>query len=330
MTTMFTFLIFVFLSFTHLCTSTVYTCNRQSSCGCSLQATVTLSRIIGGESVQIPHTWGWMGSLRRNNIHQCGASLLSPYFAITAAHCLQDLQSISQLSLNFGTNNLSAIGDLHEIRRVITHPLFNRTSFTNDIAILVLRRSVDTSRFKITPICLPTQYNLDDTISEFPPAGQSLVALGWGTTIPFRRMTATMLQQVTLEAIGNDEQICIDAINDNVVQFCAGSRDGTKDTCAGDSGGPLMMFNDGRWYLMGITSYGRSCADPNQPGIYTRVSYYDSFIRSVINSQELFPKDTNEFARFEQNRSRAAGMTRRQMSTWIIFLFVFCLHFIFK
>jgi secreted trypsin-like serine protease len=58
------------------------------------------------------------------------------------------------------------------------------------------------------------------------------------------------------------------------------------DTCEGDSGGPLMHFTKAKqWELVGITSYGSSnCTLPVKPGVYTRVSAYHNFIKSVITS----------------------------------------------
>jgi secreted trypsin-like serine protease len=50
------------------------------------------------------------------------------------------------------------------------------------------------------------------------------------------------------------------------------------DTCQGDSGGPLMAFVNNRWVLAGLTSSGYGCAEAGYPGVYTRVSYFISFI----------------------------------------------------
>ena len=56
------------------------------------------------------------------------------------------------------------------------------------------------------------------------------------------------------------------------------------DTCQGDSGGPLTMFNsNNQWILVGLTSYGRGCAQPNYSGVYTRVAAFEDWIKSTMN-----------------------------------------------
>jgi hypothetical protein len=51
-------------------------------------------------------------------------------------------------------------------------------------------------------------------------------------------------------------------------------------TIKGDSGGPL--FNAANQKLVGIVSWGYGCADPNYPGVYSRVSVGYDFINSKI------------------------------------------------
>ena len=51
----------------------------------------------------------------------------------------------------------------------------------------------------------------------------------------------------------------------------------------GDSGGPLVATSeDGTVQVIGIVSWGLSCAEKNAPGAYTNVLQYKDFIESVI------------------------------------------------
>lgn len=73
-------------------------------------------------------------------------------------------------------------------------------------------------------------------------------------------------------------------ITSNVV--CAGLASGGKDSCEGDSGGPLTIYDHKRraWLLVGIVSNGIRCAEPNLPGVYTRISSFLPWIAAVTAS----------------------------------------------
>jgi hypothetical protein len=56
--------------------------------------------------------------------------------------------------------------------------------------------------------------------------------------------------------------------------FCAGTSLGERDTCVGDSGGPMVVpLASGEYRLVGATSYGaEDCGSVEVPGVYTRVA----------------------------------------------------------
>lgn len=55
----------------------------------------------------------------------------------------------------------------------------------------------------------------------------------------------------------------------------------------GDSGGPLVSKTANQWVQAGIVSWGQGCAEPGFPGVYARVSQYQSWITSYIGSDQL-------------------------------------------
>lgn len=255
--------------------------NRQRLCGFSPRPGFFFPRIIGGEVVKHAKMWPWVASLQHDNRHQCGASLVSSKFALTAAHCVYGINP-HRLSLTFGVKDISKAGNIFYVKNMTIHPKYDGNFFLNDIAVLELNQPVDLNRLDFTPICLPSiDSSIGDSI-DYPVDGTKLIAIGWGTVDPLIRAPSMLLRQVTLQAIAIEHPSCQETINNATMQFCAGVHQGGKDTCFGDSGGPLMMFSDNSWQIVGITSFGANCGLPGFAGVYTRVLHYDSFIRNVI------------------------------------------------
>mmetsp|Transcript_32301 Transcript_32301/g.78834 ORF Transcript_32301/g.78834 Transcript_32301/m.78834 type:complete len:201 (+) Transcript_32301:2-604(+) len=67
------------------------------------------------------------------------------------------------------------------------------------------------------------------------------------------------------------------------------------DSCLGDSGGPLFMKGKsaGEDRLVGLVSWGRGCAEPGYPGVYTNVPYFFDWIVETVCSR--WPKDSPEY-----------------------------------
>jgi secreted trypsin-like serine protease len=78
--------------------------------------------------------------------------------------------------------------------------------------------------------------------------------------------------------------------SDPGLELVAGSPFLDRDTCKGDSGGPVYIDIDGQWFLAGATSRGVSptpgaVSDPQRlcgdGGIYVRIDKYLDWVKSV-------------------------------------------------
>ncbi|KAI5706071.1 hypothetical protein M8J75_004581 [Diaphorina citri] len=261
-------------------------------------------RIIGGYIVQLG-AFPWiarigfdMGEGRGRLSYNCGGSLISKYYVVTAAHCAVIPSIIS--SVRLGEHDANSDPDcspdhrqcappVQDIRvvKVISHEHFSgEPNMRNDIALLRLERPPRLNAY-VQPICLPygpgmtRTHDKDDTI-----------VAGWGLTekkIPSHILLGVnqlVYDRYLCTAIYERNGISIDT---NKGQLCVGGKVG-KDSCNGDSGGPLMWMGSfdrsisARTYLLGIVSLGPStCGMLRIPGVYTRTSY---FLRWILDNMQ--------------------------------------------
>ncbi|XP_067379615.1 transmembrane protease serine 9-like [Channa argus] len=248
--------------------------SQQDVCG---QAVLN-TRIVGGQSAS-PGSWPWQVGLFSNG-GRCGGSLINNQWVLTAAHCFSSTDP-SGLIVLLGGQSLAALGPnavLLRVTQIINHPNYNPSTMENDISLLKLSSPVNFNNY-ILPVCLAasnsTFYRGTDTWA----AGWGNIASGVPPPAPYN------LMEVEVPVVGNRQCNCdygVGTITDNMM--CAGVTAGGKDTCEGDDGGPLVSKQNGRWIQGGITSFGIGCALPNLPGIYTRVSRYQSWISNLITS----------------------------------------------
>ncbi|XP_064114231.1 transmembrane protease serine 11D-like isoform X3 [Macrobrachium nipponense] len=240
------------------------------------------NRIVGGiEALPGEYPWAvvFMKATQNGSVSGfCGGSLVSSSWIISAAHCFNYVANPLDVLVMLGRCDLPDSSEgLLKIVEVIIHPEFSpRSDFSNDLSLVKLEKPVGFTS-SIIPICLAT-------LEDDPLPSNATVVVGWGHT-QSGGSWSRKLQSVSVAAISLEEcqTLYEGTFVITPVMLCAYSPG--KDACQGDSGGGLVrLASDGRWVLVGIVSFGKGCAEDNAPGVYARVSSFNSWISEITSS----------------------------------------------
>ncbi|XP_021703503.1 serine protease snake isoform X2 [Aedes aegypti] len=229
---------------------------RRTNCSTSIDLIVNGEEAIVGE---FPHQALLGVPMENGSSNQwdfyCGGSLISEWFILTAAHCKSPT-----------------------IVRLGEHDLREPTYDEEDIE---LARQVEFNQM-IRPACLWTSdpFNMSN-----------VVATGFGRTEHGNQHGSPVLMKAVLNVM--DQMKCRRKFTGylkltegiKAEQMCVGSKEGRKDTCYGDSGGPIQVATDVNtcaYYIVGITSYGGVCGIGTSESVYTKVASYLDWIEQTV------------------------------------------------
>ncbi|KAF6204822.1 hypothetical protein GE061_018984 [Apolygus lucorum] len=260
-------------------------------------------RIAGGERASIAQ-FPFMVAIFHKQKLECGGSLLTTMHVLTACHCvviameavLDDKnippKNYREMYLEAGSERQNE-GLWRSAKRVMKHPECVRTvkSWIYDVGMVVSKRKFLLTRGKIELLPLPSFHDI--SLREMATNGTNCVTAGWGR-IKEKGKKSPYLMKLSLKLLDFDicnEQMEIEGNKletelrfQEESQICTVGLDG-KDTCTGDSGGPLICPNPSgaARILCGVVSWGIGCGR-GIPGVWARLDVALPWIQTTLTS----------------------------------------------
>jgi secreted trypsin-like serine protease len=207
----------------------------------------------------------------------CGGTLVGSRQFLTAGHCAANDLGLALPPSSFlvrlgNVDRTPPAPDNYSVVKNDLNAAFNSETLQNDTAMLTLNRPAPYEPMRV----------VDDNEDALWAPGTLARIIGWGTTCSDTCSDSRFLLKADVPIIpddrcGADYPDPPDPTDfDPTTMVCAADAEGTPpssshDTCQGDSGGPLLVPDGGFFALAGTVSWGVGCADPADPGVYTRI-----------------------------------------------------------
>lgn len=232
----------------------------------------------------------------------CAGVLTTPSTVVTAAHCLVDPKTgqkfaTDELLVGFGPQLTLGQLQIEQVASIDIHPKYELRTARHDIAVITLANPRSD-----VPVITPLRPSDQPTYVQTDTPAQ---VVGWGNTSPTGSAFPERLRVGNVvifpdASCGEGASHTIRGLRFNGFRpgeafpeemICAAgvtAESRVIDSCQGDSGGPLIVGEGVAARLVGLVSWGDTCAT-NYPGVYTRTSAMVEFLQGIGALVSLAP-----------------------------------------
>lgn len=204
----------------------------------------------------------------------CGVTLIDPHWGVTAAHCLKNnlaqYDSPIGWTVQFGSPDVTKGGEVAEVSRFFRIAAPGELWWDKDVMLLRFDKAVSQ-----TPIPI---------VSERPAVGTPVRILGWGdSSTEGDPVYPKMLQEADVEVLPPSG-----CPSNGEGALCVGG--GKAAAANADSGGPALVHQGDGWATAGVLT-GGDPRNPESAGVYTDLTKYADWIRTIMATHESIPDD---------------------------------------
>lgn len=196
----------------------------------------------------------------------CGTTIISEQWIITTAHCCKSVKDYPLVNVKVSSNSARwKFGIPHDVIDIVPHGNYTPKTITHNICLVKVRQPFTETHEIPVPIAGFTYKYV---------ANSTALALGWNSQIDeatddLYGIDVRLLQYDSCKKYFPNADI-------DRTMICGTSLQDSEG-CSFDSGGPLFQDN----VVIGVVSFETDCANGIYPRVYTRISYFEKWIRQI-------------------------------------------------
>lgn len=201
----------------------------------------------------------------------CGGVIIAEQWVVSAAHCRQPASAFKVTVGDYDRSSVDGREQQRDVSDVIVHPFYTVITHDYDVMLIKLKEPLSFNEYIQAAPLVASGGSLDED--------DQCTVCGWGNRmIAGEASYPSRLRCVNLPLISSSRCDSLYSGQISEAMFCLGVSEGGRDACDGDSGSAVMCKGE----LHGVVAWGYGCANPNFPGVYTKLALMRPWMNSIM------------------------------------------------